>query len=215
MRIFLVTLFPKALDSYFETSIVRKAIESGVIGITVCNIADYSTKNTRRSDDRPYGGMSGTIIAPEPCSRAMDYCQTLADGPIHWICPDPRGEILRQTVLSGLTPHENLGILCGHYEGIDERIFEEYAVRKISLGEFILTGGEIAAGVIIDGITRLLPGVLNEHSLEEESFSDGLHGKKEYPHFTRPEIWRGKRVPSELLSGNPKTIGIWKHNNII
>jgi len=96
MRIFLVTLFPNALKSYFETSIVRKALESGTLEITICNIADYSTKNTRRSDDRPYGGMAGTILAPEPCGRALDYCQSLTKSPIYWICPDPRGEILHQ-----------------------------------------------------------------------------------------------------------------------
>lgn len=174
MRIFLVTLFPNALKSYFDTSIIRKAVESHAIEITVCNIADYSTKNTRRSDDRPYGGMAGTILAPEPCARAIDYCQSCISTPIHWICPDPRGEIVNQHQFLELSQIENLGILCGHYEGIDERIFEAYSIQKISLGNFILTGGEIAAGVIIDGITRLIPGVLSEHSLNEESFSNAL-----------------------------------------
>lgn len=182
--------------------------------ITICNLADFSTKNTRRSDDRPYGGMVGTILAPEPCGRALDYCQSLTKEPIHWICPDPRGEILTQGKLSQMSTIGNIGILCGHYEGIDERVFEEYSIEKISLGEYVLTGGEIAAGVIIDGVIRLLPGVLHNHSLDEESFSVGLGGKKEYPHYTRPEIWRGKQVPSELLSGNPKIIQIWKQHNI-
>lgn len=215
MRIFLATLFPKSLDSYFETSIIRKAREAGIVDITVCNIADFSTKNTRRSDDRPYGGMAGTIIAPEPCARALDHCQSLADGPIHWVCTDPRGEVLEQPKLASLAPIRNLGILCGHYEGIDERIFAEYAIEKISLGKFILTGGEIAAGVIIDGVVRLIPSVLHDHSLEEESFSEKLGGKKEYPHYTRPEIWRSHQVPSELLSGNPKIIEAWKQHNTL
>jgi tRNA (guanine37-N1)-methyltransferase len=215
MRIFLATLFPNSLNSYFETSILRKARESGILEITVCNIADFSTKNTRRSDDRPYGGMAGTIIAPEPCARAIDNCQSLANGPVRWICPDPRGEILAQEKLLLWASTENLGILCGHYEGIDERVFEEYDIEKVSLGNFILTGGEIAAGVLIDGVTRLLPGILSERSLEEESFGVGLGGKKEYPHYTRPEIWKNRRVPSELLSGNPKTIRIWKQHNTI
>jgi tRNA (guanine37-N1)-methyltransferase len=112
MRIFLVTLFPKALDSYFETSIIRMAQENQSVEITLCNIADFSTKNTRRADDRPYGGMAGTILAPEPCSRAIDYCQSLANGQIYWICPDPRGEILVQKKLEQLVPLENIGILC-------------------------------------------------------------------------------------------------------
>jgi tRNA (guanine37-N1)-methyltransferase len=215
MRIFLATLFPRALDSYFETSIVKKAIQSGAVEIVVCNIADYSKKNTRRSDDRPYGGMPGTILAPEPCGHAIDYCQSLAEYPIHWICPDPRGEVLKQGRLNILSHCQNLGILCGHYEGIDERVLEEYKIQKVSLGEYILTGGEIAAGAIIDGISRLLPGVLHENSLMEESFSERLGGKKEYPHYTRPEIWRGRGVPSELLSGNPKIIEQWKQHNIL
>ncbi len=215
MKIYLLTLFPRALESYFETSIMQKALSAGALDLRIYNIADYSTKNTRRSDDRPYGWLPWTIIAPEPCSRTMDACIADAGEPIEWIAPDARGEFLNQWLLRDFSRVTRpLGILCGHYEWIDERIFTEYQVQKIALWPYIITGGELAAGILIDGIVRLIPGLLSESSLKEESYSDWLDGKKEYPHYTRPEIWRGHSVPSELLSGNPLSIKAWKQNNI-
>ncbi len=209
MKVYILTLFPRALESYFDSSMMARAREKGLLELEVINLADYSGKATRRSDDRPYGGFPGTIIAPGPCGRAIDALQDRV-GPVSWIAPDPRGERLIQSTLANIATFENIGILCGHYEGIDERVYEEYHIQKISLGDYVLTGGEIAAGVILDGAVRLIPGLLSEESLREESFSSGLSGKVEYPHYTRPENWKGHQVPPALRSGDPKKIAAWK-----
>ena len=135
-------------------------------------------------------------------------------GIIPWIAPDPRGETLTQPKLEDFSKRTTMGILCGHYEGIDERVYEEYNIQKVSLGSYVITGGEIAAGVILDGAVRLIPGLLSEESLREESFSNELAGKVEYPHYTRPEIWKERAVPPPLLSGDPKQISAWKLTQI-
>jgi tRNA (guanine37-N1)-methyltransferase len=214
MRVFLLSLFPRALDSYFATSMMQIAQDRKILELTIINIADYSIRNTRRVDDRPYGGGAGTLIAAEPCARAMEYAQSLSPEPIKWIVTDPRGAPLCQPQLELFSRESSIGILCWHYEGVDERVLEHFLISKVSLGPYIITGGELAAGVLVDGITRLLPWLLDPGSLKQESFSAGLEGKWEYPQYTRPEIWRERSVPAVLLSGNHAKIKQWQLQNI-
>ena len=215
MKVFLLTLFPRALESYFETSMMRRAQEMNLLELKVVNLADYSVRNTRRVDDRPYGWWSGTVLAAEPCAQAIEYIQSICSSRVSWYAPDPRWTPLTQWYLSSISEKENsIGIICGHYEGIDERIFEYFNIQKVSLGPYIITGGELAAWVLIDGIIRLIPGLLDPASLHEESYSPGLDKKLEYPHFTRPEVWRGNKVPPALLSWNHATIVAWRKSNI-
>lgn len=133
MRIHFITLFPNALSSYFETSIMKKAQESGAFELSVYNLADFSVKNTRRADDRPYGGFPGTILAPEPLEKAITHAQSQDTNPIQWFYPDARGEVLRQSRLASMSQLESIGFLCGHYEGIDERVLQHYKVTSIAL----------------------------------------------------------------------------------
>ena len=157
MRVFLLSLFPRALESYFATSMMKIAQERKILELIIINIADYSVRNTRRVDDRPYGGGAGTLLEAEPCARAIEQAQSLSLTPIHWIVTDPRGTPLIQQKFEQLSKEASIGILCGHYEGIDERVLEHFAISKIAIGPYIITGGELAAGIIIDGVTRLLP----------------------------------------------------------
>jgi tRNA (guanine37-N1)-methyltransferase len=193
---------------------MQLAQERKILELVIINIADYSIRNTRRVDDRPYGGGAGTLLAAEPCARAMEYAQSLSPEAITWVVTDPRGAPLCQQKLELLSHESSIGILCGHYEGIDERVLLHFAVSKIALGPYIITGGELAAGVLIDGITRLLPWLLDPASLEQESFSTGLERKLEYPQYTRPEIWRELAVPPVLLSWDHAKIKQWQLQNI-
>jgi tRNA (guanine37-N1)-methyltransferase len=215
MEIFIATLFPESLRSYFESSILAKGLREGIFSLHIENIADHSVRSTRRADDRPFGWFPGTILAPEPTARAMETCEQIGEkGPIQWFAPDPRWEIVDQSFFQNTSNLKRIWFLCWHYEGIDERIFNEFAIKKVSLGNFVITGWELGAAVMIDATVRLIPGLLSEASLSEESFSVGLSGKKEYPQYTRPQIWRWQSVPDDLVSGNHKQIEIWKKMNV-
>ncbi len=211
MRCFIVTLFPEAFTSYFDSSIMRKARSEGFLDLILINLADFSVKNTRRSDDRPYGGGPGTILAPEPLERAIEYATTLSPTPIYWIYPDARWERVNHNTLEKISNEATtLWFLCGHYEGIDERVLSYYQVQSLSIGDFVISSGELWTSVLIDGIVRLIPWLLNEDSLKEESFSPWLLGKKEYPQYTRPKTWKWLSVPEVLRSWDPKQIALWK-----
>jgi tRNA (guanine37-N1)-methyltransferase len=211
MKFHIITIFPKSFTSYFDSSILKRAIEDRAFEPIIYNLCDYSVKNTRRVDDRPFWWFPWTIFSPLPLANAIRDIQDR-----YWkldvIYMSPRWKKLNQQMLEKFAkkPKDYI-VICGHYEWIDERIIELFNVKEISIWNYILTSWELAAMVLMDWITRLLPWVISSESLEEESFSPGLNRKKEYPQYTRPSEFEGKSVPEELLSWNPKTIKSWKN----
>lgn len=192
---------------------MKRAQEKGLFRYDIHNLTDWTVRNTRRVDDRPYGGGAGTIITIEPLTLALrELIKEYGDMKILYV--SPRGNLLTQ---SGAWDYAQNGsqycIICGHYEGIDERIFELFPIEEISIGEYVISSGELASLVWIDSVVRLIPWVLSEDSLKEESFSTELQGKKEYPQYSRPENFEGKSVPPILLSGDQKKIQAWKRDH--
>ena len=205
MIIDILTLFPEAINGVINTSILKRAIEANAITINVIDYREFSNKKNKRVDDYPYGGGAGMIIEPQPI---VDAIASIKDNKkAHKIITSPVGRVFNQKVAQELSKEEHLIIVCGHYEGIDERIMN-YVDEAISIGDYILTGGEIAALAICDSVARLVPNVLgNDESSKDESFDDGL---LEYPQYTRPEVYDGHEVPSVLLSGNHEEIRKWR-----
>ncbi len=204
MKINILTLFPEMFD-IFNHSIVGKAKEKGLIDIETINIRDYTMNKHKKVDDYPYGGGAGMVMSAQPVVDAIRDSKKANKGKVIFL--GPRGKTFDQKMAEELSKEEELIFLCGHYEGIDQRAFKEVDM-EISLGDFVLTGGEMAAIPIIDSILRLIPGVLNkEESHQDESFSDGL---LEYPQYTRPEVFEDERVPEVLLSGHHENIRKWR-----
>lgn len=204
MKISILTLFPEMFD-IFNHSIIGKAQEKGLISINTENIRDYTLNKHKKVDDYPYGGGAGMVMAAQPVVDTIKKAKESNNGKVIFL--GPRGKTFNQKMAQKFSKEENLIFLCGHYEGIDERAYE-YIDAEISLGDFILTGGEMAAVPIIDSILRLIPGVLGkEESFMEESYSDGL---LEYPQYTRPENFNGALVPKILLSGHHENIRKWR-----
>lgn len=215
MKIHIITNFTGAFTSYFDSSIMRIARERGLFEPIFYNLGDYSLQAQHRVDDKPYGGWAGALIEIEPMYRAImsiDPGNTLKK-----IYLWPRGERLRQSKIEQLSKEfqdQDVLILCWHYEGVDHRVFEMFTFEQYSIGDFVVSSGELAAMVFIDAVVRLIPGVVwNNKSLHEESFSEALEGKPEYPQYTRPADFMGYKVPEVLLSGDPKKIGEWRKNN--
>lgn len=208
MRFEILTLFPEMVTEGLNTSILKRAVDAGYISIHATDIRDYTIDKHKKVDDYPYGGGAGMLIQAQPVYDAYkSVCGNGAKKP-RVLYMTPQGRTFDQKYAEELSKEENLVFLCGHYEGIDERVIEEIVTDEVSLGDFVLTGGELPAMVMIDCISRLIPGVLgSEESAEDESFSDGL---LEYPQYTRPEEWMGKKVPDVLLSGNHKEIKLWR-----
>jgi tRNA (guanine37-N1)-methyltransferase len=204
MRITILTIFPEYIQECLNYSIIGRAIENELIDINVVNIRDYAFDKHKMTDDSPYGGGAGMVMKPEPIFNAFDSIQ----GEFHSIFMTPQGNKLDQDKVVELSEYKELVILCGHYEGVDQRVRDSLIDEEISIGDFILTGGELPALVLIDAISRYIPGVLgNEDSLLEESFKDGL---LEYPQYTRPRVYREMEVPDVLLSGNHQEIAKWR-----
>ncbi|MDO5038188.1 tRNA (guanosine(37)-N1)-methyltransferase TrmD [Clostridium sp.] len=204
MKISILTLFPE-MFSIFNHSIIGKAQEKGLIEIETLNIRDYTKNKHKKVDDYPYGGGAGMVMAPQPVIDTIRECKKENKGKVVFL--GPRGKKFNHDLSKELAKEDELIFLCGHYEGIDERIYE-YIDLEISIGDFILTGGEMAAIPVIDSVLRLKPGVLGkEESFMDESFSNGL---LEYPQYTRPEEFEGKRVPEVLLSGHHENIRKWR-----
>lgn len=199
MRIDILTLFPEMFDGFLETSIIKRARDNGYVDIRVHNFRDYSLDKHKRVDDYPYGGGAGMVLMCEPIFRAIDDLKT-DDSLV--IMMSPSGSVFKQNIAKNLSKKHHLIILCGHYEGFDERI-RTIVDMEISIGDYVLTGGEVPSMVVTDAITRLIPGVITKESLDSESFNDGL---LDYPNYTRPEEFRGMRVPDVLLSGHHKNI---------
>lgn len=209
MRVQVLTLFPEMFDSIASTGMLGKAADKGLLEIEAINIRDYSTDKHNRADDAPFGGGAGMVMLAEPVFGAIDAASAAAgDRDIKMLYMSPKGAVLNESKIRALAEEDELIILCGHYEGIDERILEAHDMEEVSIGDYILTGGEPAAIVLIDAVARLIPGVLgNDESMDEESVYSGL---LEYPQYTKPREYAGLKVPEVLLSGNHKAIELWK-----
>ncbi|MBR4175401.1 MAG: tRNA (guanosine(37)-N1)-methyltransferase TrmD [Lachnospiraceae bacterium] len=206
MKFTVLTLFPEFIENSMHTSICKRAIENGYLELETCNFREYTENKNGRVDDYPYGGGAGMLIQAQPVYDA--YMAVTGGRKVRTIYLTPQGEVFNQAKAHELAEEEELVFLCGHYEGIDERVLEEIVTDNISIGDYVLTGGEIASVVVMDAISRLIPGVLGNHdSADTESFENGL---LEYPQYTRPEIWRDKRVPEVLLSGHHANIEKWR-----
>jgi tRNA (guanine37-N1)-methyltransferase len=203
----ILTIFPGMVAGPIEESIIGKAIERKLIEVRIVNIRDYATDSHRTTDDRPFGGGSGMVMKPGPLAAAIDSVRQ-ADPSAKVILLSPQGRLFKQEVAFELSGQNHICLVCGRYEGVDERIRDHYVDDEISVGDFVLTGGELPALVILDAVARLVPGVLGSNeSISEESFIGGL---LEYPHYTRPEIFENHRVPDILLSGNHGAIRRWR-----
>lgn len=211
MRIDILTLFPEMFTGVFGSSIINKAQEKNAVTLNLINFRDFSENKHKTVDDYPYGGGNGMVLKPEPIFAAVESIKGYSKAKI--IMLTPQGAPFNQKKAEELKEEEHLIFLCGHYEGFDERIRENLVTDEISIGDFVLTGGEIAAMVVVDSIVRLLPGVLgNEQSADTDSFSSNL---LEYPQYTRPDEFRGWKVPEVLLSGHHKNIEEWRKKESI
>ena len=209
MKYYVLTLFPDMIRQITSTSILGRAVKSGAISVDTVNIRDFATRSSMRIDDYPYGGGAGIVMEPEPVWQAVKSVEDRLGHRPRVIYLTPQARVLDQTKVEELAREEELILLCGHYEGIDERVLEEVVTDYVSIGDYVLTGGELGAAVIIDAVSRFIPGVLNnDESAQFESFQDNL---LEYPHYTRPEEWHGRRVPGVLLSGDHGKIEEWRH----
>lgn len=212
MRIHILTLFPQMFDAVLGDSIIGKAQQKGIVSFNPVNFRDYSTSKHGTVDDAPYGGGGGMVLMPEPIFRAVEDLPSVERKPrIILMCP--QGERFTQRKAEELVKEQELVLICGHYEGYDERIREHLITDELSIGDFVLTGGEIAAMAVIDAVVRLLPGALgNEASAVSDSFSTGL---LEHPHYTRPAVFRDWAVPDVLLSGHHEHIAKWRHREAL
>lgn len=208
MRIDIITVVPELLDSPFSHSIMKRAQQKGLLEVQVHNLRDHTPYAHAQVDDYQFGGGAGMVMMPEPLVRAIEALQAERSyDEIIYMTPD--GPRFDQRTANRLSLNENLMIICGHYKGIDERIREHFITCEISIGDYVLSGGELAAAVVVDAIGRLLPGVLNnETSALFDSFQDDMLAP---PVYTRPADFRGWKVPAELLSGDPKIVDAWRH----
>ncbi len=209
--IHILTLFPEFFDGPLETSLTKKAIDRGDFDVEVTDIRDYATDKHNKCDDLPYGGGAGMVMKPEPLVRSLEAArQEVPTAPR--ILLSPQGERFDQSIARELSEESGLVLTCGRYEGVDERVRQHWIDRELSIGDFVLTGGEPAAMVVLDAVTRLIPGVVgNEDSLEDESFA-GDDPTLEYPQYTRPQSFRGHDVPEILLSGHHAKIEQWRRD---
>ncbi len=205
MRIDILTLFPEMFSDFIDTSIIGRAVNNNIVTINCINIRDFSKDKHKRVDDYPFGGGAGMVMSPEPIYDAINSVKS-KDSKIIYLTP--KGRTYSQEIANDLSLKEHIILLCGHYEGIDNRVIENYIDDEISIGDYVLTGGEIAAMAVVDSVVRLLPGVLNNH----ESYMDESHfnGLLEYPQYTRPRIFNGMEVPEILLSGHHEKINKWR-----
>jgi len=209
MRIDILTLFPQAIEAFMAESIIGRARKSGAITLNCHQIRDYTQHKQKQTDDYPYGGGFGMVMYADPIYRAHQaVLEDSGKKHIHTVYMSPQGQVFDEDKAKELAGYDQIIILCGHYEGVDERVLEECVDEEISLGNFVLTGGEIAAAAITDAVARLVPGVLRtEECFTDESCYDG---RLEHPQYTRPEEWHGKKVPDILFSGNHANIKSWR-----
>jgi tRNA (guanine37-N1)-methyltransferase len=212
MRIDIITLLPELLESPFSASILKRAIDNKIVEVNFHQLRDYSEDKHRRVDDTQFGGGAGMVMTVQPISKVIDHLKSQREyGEIIYMSPD--GVRFNQGMANQLSTCENIMILCGHYKGIDHRIREEYITKEISIGDFVLSGGELPAAMVCDAIIRLLPGAMgDETSALTDSFQDDLLAP---PVYTRPAEWRGHKVPEVLLSGHAKKIDDWRHEQAV
>ena len=203
MKIDILTLFPQMFES-FNYSILKRAIDNKLLEINLINIRDFSLDKHKKVDDTPFGGGAGMVMACQPLYDAIKSVVT-ADSKVIYL--SPRGKVYNQDMCRDLSSCKHLVLICGHYEGIDERIISLFNIEEISIGDYVLTGGEIPAMVLVDSVSRYIDGVISKESTEEESFSNGL---LEYPQYTKPQNFMGLEVPEVLVSGNHKKIDEWR-----
>jgi tRNA (guanine37-N1)-methyltransferase len=214
MRIDILCLFPETFSSPLDQSIIKRAREGGLVDITIHNIRDYTHDKHHTVDDYPYGGGPGMVLKPEPIFEAAEAIkQQLGVGEVPIILLTPQGRLFSQSVAQELALHPQLMLICGHYEGLDDRVCEHLATDEISIGDYVLSGGELAALVVVDAVVRLIPGVLGcQDSASGDSHSNGL---LEYPQYTRPQVYRDWSVPPIVLSGNHGEIAQWRRRQAI
>lgn len=213
MKFHVLTLFPEMIENGLHTSITGRAMEKGIISLNTVNIRDFAGNRHGKVDDYPYGGGAGMVMQAEPVYGAYKSIEEQAGRKIRTIYLTPQGKTFHQEMAKEFSREEELIFLCGHYEGIDERVLEEIVTDYVSIGDYVLTGGELPAMVMIDTISRLVEGVLNnEDSAEFESFQDSL---LEYPQYSRPEMWRGRAVPPVLLSGHHANVEKWRREQSV
>lgn len=214
MRIDILTLFPEMFTSFLEGSLIGAARSAGLLDIRVTNIRDFATGVHRQVDDRPFGGGPGMLLMAGPVVECVEHVQQEADAG-HLVMLTPGGRPLDQAIVEELATHERLVLVCGRYEGFDERVKAILAPDEISIGDYVLSGGEVAAMVIVDAVSRLVPGVLgDEESARQDSFS-GADRLVEGPQYTRPREYRGLAVPEVLLSGDHQKIAAWRHEQAV
>ncbi|NMA34769.1 MAG: tRNA (guanosine(37)-N1)-methyltransferase TrmD [Clostridiaceae bacterium] len=208
MRFDILTIFPEIFDAVLGSSITGRARDNGLITFKAWNIRDYTKDKHKKTDDYPYGGGSGLVMMAQPIYDAYEAVVRDLDHKPHFIYMSPQGKRLDQKLVEKLSEHRHIILLCGHYEGVDERVLEKLVDEEISIGDYVLTGGELPAMVLIDAVSRTIPGVLsNKDSYADESHKDGL---LEYPQYTRPYDFRGMKVPDILLSGHHANIEKWR-----
>jgi len=226
-----ITIFPGFFSSILEHGLLKRALAAGHAQICLHDLRDYADDRHRTVDDRPFGGGPGMVFKPEPLFRAVEALKTASvEGSFPIVLLSPQGRLLKQAVAEGFARQARIILICGRYEGVDERVAENLATDELSIGDYVLSGGELAAAVVMEAVTRLLPGVLgNEESPEQDSFTSssttpegstalgrqGRHGLLDFPQYTRPTDFRGWRVPEVLLSGNHKAIRQWRHRQAL
>lgn len=222
IRFDILTIFPNIFDSYLKESIIKRAIERKIIQVYTHDIRHFSKDKHKKVDDLPYGGGPGMVMTPQPLYDAIQYVKQQNKGPVFYLSPkgwtltQPRAQKLIKNIISQKdSAQKGIILICGRYEGIDQRVIDLLVDEEVSVGRYVLTGGELPALVIIDVLTRLIPGVLgDDESSQEESFSRELKGKKEYPHYTRPAKFKGLSVPEVLLQGHHAKIKKWRHDQL-
>ena len=213
MNFYVLTLFPEMVLSGLQTSIIGRALDKGLISLEAINIRDYAGNKHQKVDDYPYGGGAGMVMQAEPVYGACKAVEERIGHRPRVVYLTPQGRVFRQQMAKELALEEDLVFLCGHYEGIDERVLEEVVTDYISIGDYVLTGGELPAMVVIDAISRMVPGVLkNEESGQSETFEGNL---LEYPRYSRPEVWHDRQVPPVLLSGHHANVETWRREQSI
>lgn len=218
MRFDIITLFPEMFAPFLESGVTRRAYSSGLVAVHLWNPRDYAQGNYRRVDDRPFGGGPGMVMMAEPLQQCLEaiHAARAQDGQaqaVPVVLFSPIGTTLKHEVVVQWSAGHGAILLCGRYEGIDQRFIDKHVTHQISLGDFVLSGGELAAMAMLDAITRLQPGVLNdEGSFQQDSFNPALDGLLDCPHYTRPEVWEGQEVPAELLSGHHANIERWRRD---
>ena len=210
MEVYIITPFPDSIKTLIDNNIANQGLKKGHLSIEIVNLRDFTTDNYKKIDDEPYGGGSGMVMMCEPLFGAIEYCISKSEKKPKIIFPSPKGKVLNHSLSSNLSTESSLIFICGHYKGVDERVIEKYVDFEISIGDFIISNGELSTMIIFDSIVRLVPGVLNDiNSALTDSFVDDL---LDAPYFTRPSEIDGLKVPDVLLSGDHKAIKKWRND---